>query len=311
MFGAGKLNKFADSCKLVVLARGVHTSPVPEPRDPIATAVFIELLLVIVSIAVVILGMGLLFSGGLLPAVADLGPAAMLFTPACWLLAGALYRAFGSRVDGPEHAIGPLEPPTGRPGVGAALGEVAIHCVIAIVGSTILAQLLSLTGLQVAEQADVLKITKSGFALRSDLLFLALSALIAAPLTEEWLFRGQLFRRLLAVSGPAAAFTLSATLFAVIHGNWTGFFIYTWLGLVFARVYLRTGRLWTAMLVHMGNNAVTLAILVFLPNLGEAPPADENAKSTPDVALISPDRGLRSPAIPDRVRAPSTRSSAG
>ncbi len=289
----------------------MHTSRVPE-RDQ-AAAVFIELLLIMVSIAVVIFAVGLLFSGNGLPKLDDLGPAQMLVTPVCWVLAGALYRAFGTRLDGPPrpHEPAPAEEP--RPSAAAAWREVAIHGLLAILGSTLIAQLVSLVGFEVAEQEGVKQITSGGFALRADLLFLALSAIVAAPLAEEWLFRGLFFRRLHAAGSLSAAFTLSAVLFALIHGNPAGFLIYAWLGVVFARVYLRTGRLWTAVAVHMTNNLVTLAILVFLPNLGEPPPdaQGENSSGQEEIVTSSRDEGLRGPGKPGRVRAPSTRSSAG
>jgi membrane protease YdiL (CAAX protease family) len=51
----------------------------------------------------------------------------------------------------------------------------------------------------------------------------------------------------------------SALLFAAIHLNLQGFVVYAWLGLVFARVYVVTGRLGAAVAVHFGNNAITLA----------------------------------------------------
>ena len=54
----------------------------------------------------------------------------------------------------------------------------------------------------------------------------------------------------------------SALAFAAIHGNWTGLFVYVWLGLVFAHAYARTGRITCAILTHAGNNAITLALLV-------------------------------------------------
>ncbi len=279
--------------RLVVHTRAVHTSGVPE-RDQAATAVFIELLLIMVSIAVVVFAIGLLFSGGGLPTLEDLGPAQMLLTPLCWVLAGALYRAFGTRLDDPGEQRAAVE---ARPGAAAAWREVGIHCLLAIVGSTLLAQLLGLVGLEVAEQEGVKQITSGGFALRADLLFLALSAIVAAPLAEEWLFRGLFFRRLLAVGSPAAAFTLSAILFALIHGNPAGFLIYVWLGVVFARVFLRTGRLWTAVAVHVTNNLVTMAFLVFLPNLGEpSPNAHTDVFAGPqEIVTSSHEEALRRP----------------
>jgi membrane protease YdiL (CAAX protease family) len=79
--------------------------------------------------------------------------------------------------------------------------------------------------------------------------------------TEEWLFRGLLFRRVSMRSGRALAYGISALAFAAIHDNPAGFVVYLWLGVVFAAVLERTGRLWAAVAVHMGNNAYVLAML--------------------------------------------------
>jgi membrane protease YdiL (CAAX protease family) len=91
---------------------------------------------------------------------------------------------------------------------------------------------------------------------------LAVSAVVLAPLAEESLFRGLLFRRILERVGPWPAYVVSALAFAAIHGNLAGLVIYVWLGLVFAETLRRTGRLWTAIVVHMGNNAFALSLLV-------------------------------------------------
>jgi membrane protease YdiL (CAAX protease family) len=71
-----------------------------------------------------------------------------------------------------------------------------------------------------------------------------------------------LFRRVHHVGGRVPAYVLSAAAFATIHGNPEGLAIYAWLGLVFASAYERTGRLWCAMLVHVCNNALALAVLL-------------------------------------------------
>jgi hypothetical protein len=96
-------------------------------------------------------------------------------------------------------------------------------------------------------------------------LVLVFAALVAAPIAEEWFYRGLLFRRIYAVGGQLTALVVSAFAFAVIHLNWSGLIIYFWLGLVFAATYRICGRLWCAMVVHAGNNAVALALLFWAP----------------------------------------------
>lgn len=179
----------------------------------------------------------------------------LVLTPIATLLAAVLYSRLG-RLTLPESP--PVRPPCDRPGPLAAAGLTGVHLAAAVLGSAGLALLMNLLGAPVAEQALVLELVAAGGpALAS----LALSALVLAPLGEEWFFRGLLFRRLLGEAGPWSAYASSALLFAVFHGNIHGLVIYLWLGLVFASAYATTGRLGCAVAVHFGNNALTLATL--------------------------------------------------
>lgn len=183
----------------------------------------------------------------------------LVLTPIATLLAALLYSRLG-------RALQPDVPPVlagdRRPAALAATGLTGLHLAAAVLGSSALAFLMNLLGAPVAEQKLVLELVAAGGpALAS----LTLAALILAPLGEEWFFRGLLFRRLRGEAGPWPAYVCSALLFALFHGNIHGLVIYLWLGLVFARAYASTGRLACAVAVHFGNNALTLAALVWLP----------------------------------------------
>lgn len=154
-----------------------------------------------------------------------------------------------------------------RVGATEAVVWSAVGIAAALAGSYLLGEIMTALDFPVAEQAKIVSITES--ARRGEATFelwaLAISAVVFAPLAEEALFRGLLFRRLYTRAGATAAFVLSSLCFAAIHSNLAGFVIYMWLGLVFAETLRRTGRLWTAVLVHMGNNAFALSLLVFVP----------------------------------------------
>jgi membrane protease YdiL (CAAX protease family) len=152
----------------------------------------------------------------------------------------------------------PLADP--RPGLSVAWTTVGSHILLALGGSVVLALLMQALGVPPQEQAKVREIVAGGVSV--ELILLGVAALALAPTLEEWLFRHLLFRRLWHAGQPAWAYALSAALFAVIHFNPSGFPTYVWLGLVFAHAYRRTGRLWCASLVHFGNNAATLALLL-------------------------------------------------
>jgi membrane protease YdiL (CAAX protease family) len=144
--------------------------------------------------------------------------------------------------------------------VGRAWVEVAAHVPLALGGAVLIGLGLDAMGFPVEEQGQIQDIVAGGWSL--DLVMLGLAALVLAPIFEEWLFRHMLFRRLHHVAGPAAAFILSAILFAAAHFNPSGVLTYTWLACIFALVYRRTGRVWAPMVVHAVNNGVTLALLV-------------------------------------------------
>jgi membrane protease YdiL (CAAX protease family) len=195
---------------------------------------------------------------------------AIVLTPLATLVAALLYGWLGRRVDrlpgppaaDPPPAIASLARPVG---LARSAAEIAGHIVLAVVGSYLLALLLHLLGAPVAEQTLVLELTASGDPRRPELAILMFSALVLAPLGEELFFRRELFTRTSARGGPIAGYLVSALLFAAFHGNLQGFVVYTWLGLVFAHVFVRTGRIGAAVAVHLGNNAVTLALLLLAP----------------------------------------------
>ena len=87
-----------------------------------------------------------------------------------------------------------------------------------------------------------------------------LSVSVFAPLFEEWLCRGIVLRGLLRKMSPAAAISISAAFFAILHMNpWQAIPAFC-LGLLFGYVYYRTGSLKLTMLMHCVTN--TFAALI-------------------------------------------------
>lgn len=96
-----------------------------------------------------------------------------------------------------------------------------------------------------------------------------ISVSVFAPLFEEWLCRGIVLRGLLQKSSPAAAITVSALFFAVLHMNpWQALPAFL-LGLLFGYVYYKTGSLKLTMLMHCVNNTMA-TIFSRIPSLAEA-----------------------------------------
>lgn len=184
---------------------------------------------------------------------------AIALMPLATLLAAILYRWLGRNVDrvaaAPEPARGPAA------SLLTSTAWTVLGVLLAVLGSAALALLMQLLGAPVAEQTLVLEITGGDDLQRSELAMLACSALLLAPLAEELFFRRQLFVRIRRASA-LQAYLASSLLFAAFHNNLQGFIVYTWLGVVFAATYARTGRIGAAMAAHFGNNAVTLLILL-------------------------------------------------
>jgi membrane protease YdiL (CAAX protease family) len=88
------------------------------------------------------------------------------------------------------------------------------------------------------------------------------SLVVAAPFTEELLFRGVLFGALAERIAPLAAALISALVFGAIHADALLFPYLALLGFINALVYRRTGNLVAAMAVHALNNLLPAIFLV-------------------------------------------------
>lgn len=98
---------------------------------------------------------------------------------------------------------------------------------------------------------------------------LAVMTVLGAPLMEEWLFRGVIFRALdigmssrWGRSGTVVAVVVSGFIFAAAHAEWLQLPGLFFLGVVLAVIVKRTQRLLPAMLTHVGFNALTMASLI-------------------------------------------------
>jgi membrane protease YdiL (CAAX protease family) len=122
---------------------------------------------------------------------------------------------------------------------------------------------------------DILQVVSTGgsfsFTLtgtNSEDTFGVLSAIVLAPVIEELLFRGTLFRSCRVRFGPGKAVLLSSVTFGVLHSENVAVFISA---LSYALAYTRTRSLWAPMILHSVNNGlwfvVTKRVLWEFPGL--------------------------------------------
>ncbi len=103
---------------------------------------------------------------------------------------------------------------------------------------------------------------------------------IGAPIFEELVFRKLIVDRLIKYGEFIAIFT-SGLMFGLFHGNFQQFFFAFALGLLFAFVYARTGRIRYTIGLHMAINMTTSVITAFLYSKYA-----EYAPTTTDVAAM-------------------------
>lgn len=98
--------------------------------------------------------------------------------------------------------------------------------------------------------------------LTNDLSVLILYGIMVAvipPIVEELLFRGMVLHGLRKY-GDGFAVVVSAILFGLYHGNFVQIAFAFFAGLVMALVVVKTGSLWTSILIHFANNSISLAL---------------------------------------------------
>ena len=132
-----------------------------------------------------------------------------------------------------------------------------------LIGQLLMAVVSAITGQPMVNQVEEMIMDMSLWAV-------ILSAVILAPIMEELIFRKLVLDRL-AGYGPAVAMVVSALVFGLAHGNFYQFFYAFLLGLIFAYIYLRTGKVRYSMMLHMMVNFCGSVIPILLLRV-----ADEN-----------------------------------
>lgn len=123
-----------------------------------------------------------------------------------------------------------------------------------------------ISGVRPADQELVKCFVDPAYSLAFRLVLIA-DVLFQAPLLEEPLFRGIIFRGFAKKLPLAAALALSGFVFALVHVNAASFVALWYLGIAFAWLYARTRTILAPMTLHCVFNATNLALLFLFPDL--------------------------------------------
>ncbi|MEW6455639.1 MAG: CPBP family intramembrane glutamic endopeptidase [Acidobacteriota bacterium] len=140
-----------------------------------------------------------------------------------------------------------------RPSWKKALPVVALGFGVALVSAMVLQRVVPLPPDLLAEMADLVR-----FENVSEFILVVLLSVATAPVADELLFRGFVFRSFLERFGPLPALIVSAILTGVFH--WEPWMILygTLMGFIFAGVVLWTGSVYTSILLHALLNSLAL-----------------------------------------------------
>jgi membrane protease YdiL (CAAX protease family) len=160
---------------------------------------------------------------------------------------------------------GPRRPSLADVGVGIAFG---IACLL---GQRLIVLLFAAIASSAGVELPVVQETFRMIAQNPEVApLLVLTSVVLAPIAEEVVFRGVLFRGLRARSGFWVAALVSATLFTIAHlgegGGWLASAVIVTgimpLGVAFAALVERRGTLVVSIVAHATYNAIGVAVLI-------------------------------------------------
>lgn len=97
---------------------------------------------------------------------------------------------------------------------------------------------------------------------------MVLSIAVAAPVAEELLYRGLIFKRLRTYLKPVPSMLISAFVFGIMHGNAVQFVYAFILGIFMAFVYEKFKTVYASIIFHAGANLTSLVITLIFPEGG-------------------------------------------
>lgn len=125
-------------------------------------------------------------------------------------------------------------------------------------------QVVSWFGLSASDGDEMVHYLRGNLS-AADKAWAVFMAVVAAPLTEEFIFRGYLYGVLKKYAGSLGAMFACALLFAGIHLNLPAIPALFTLAVCFTLAYEITGSLWTSIVMHMIFNLVPVILILWFP----------------------------------------------
>jgi membrane protease YdiL (CAAX protease family) len=125
-------------------------------------------------------------------------------------------------------------------------------------------QVVSWFGQSASDGDEMVHYLQGGLS-TADKVWAVFMAVVAAPLTEEFVFRGFLYGVLKKYAGSLGAMSACALLFAGIHVNLPAIPALFTLAVCFTLAYEITGSLWTSIVMHMIFNLVPVILILWFP----------------------------------------------
>jgi membrane protease YdiL (CAAX protease family) len=125
--------------------------------------------------------------------------------------------------------------------------------------SLFIQSLISYIGVLISGEVTVSQNTQNIIEVITKYPLFAIITIIGGPILEEFVYR----RSIISLDQPETNFwvaaVLSSAVFSLAHRDGL-FFSYFFMGLFFAILYKKTGRIWTSIIAHCGMNALVVVI---------------------------------------------------
>ena len=139
--------------------------------------------------------------------------------------------------------------------------DITFPAIIAAIGGCLVGNyVLAVSGIMEADEAFDLV---NEVIMSASVWMQILTAVILAPICEELLFRGIIYKRVEYSYGFWPAAIVSSLIFGAMHGNISQFIYASALGMLFAFAYRKSGKLWVCILMHLIANAASLVFESF------------------------------------------------